>query len=325
MTILSDLQRKSALIKAYLENKKQFPKAAGGQIPALGHITVAGFRKWLQGTTENPDTIAQADNALRKELQINGALHPLSSEISVMKLGAMLGFSRMESRRIIDTLAGELFPTFSIFSMEMGRGEKVVEGYRGLYVVYRAECSDLAMSQTGHETPIMCMTLAVRYALPGNKVLARRLSRMRCKLNIPSYRLSIPIHDCDGYLTPANASGIHYWMFETRGDQATKQMVMLVTGEFERGPVDEPDRQVAHGVMISQDQQRQPQPTIWPIVIERVEGPAALDASTDDGDELDAEQRFTREYARLTTPENVPPWVPKALRDARKFAPISAL
>ena len=320
MSRLSKLQRKAALLRFHLIKHDDFPKNEKHQIPLLG-ITRAGLEKWIKGEVTRPRSLEMVDQRIKEALVLDQMMPNLfTDQVGVMELGQLLGLTRRECQFAIDEVASELGPTFPIFSMQRGKADSLLSELQGLYAVYRIERTKHAKHATGREESVLRMALSVRYNLPGHKLLSKDMQRVRCKLNIPSYRASVDIHEYDGYITPSDASGEgrHYWMFEVR-QQSEKDAVFFMTESLRRGPFHAPHRRLALGIMISRTQDTNSVPAIWPIVIER----CADLADTSDPEEdfaYSLEQKFVDETAALLDPKSVESWVFNALKEAEDFA-----
>lgn len=229
---LDERQRKCAIYRYYLEKKEAFPLADKDTVPDLG-ITRRQFNKWEAGEVSLPNTLKKRSKSWDKaDLKI---AEMFRDDYGVMEMGKELGLTRAECRKAIDELAGRLSPTFPKFSVTPERSKRLIRTFQGQYIVYRWERTEHHSAQHDRDTSIMCMTLSVRFALSGNKRLSRDLHRLRCKLNIPSYRLNFDLYEYDGYLSDVDSGGVYYWMFEDRkvleGD-----LVFMMTNALEQGP-----------------------------------------------------------------------------------------
>ena len=320
MSRLSKLQRKAALLRFHLIKHGDFPKNEKHRIDLLG-IARAGLEKWIRGEVLRPRSLESVDERVKEVLVLDSMMPNLfENYIGVMEFGKLLGLTRRECQIAIDTVAGELGPTFSIFSMQRGRADSLLSDLQGLYAVYRMERTKHATLTTGRDESVLRMALSVRYRLPGSKLMSRDLQRVRCKLNIPSYRAPVDIHEYDGYITPSDASGEgrHYWMFEVR-QESEKDAVFFMTESLRRGPHHAPQRRLALGIMVSRTQDTKSVPAIWPIVIERRADLPDV-SEPEEGFEQSAEQRFVTETAALLEPKSVGKWVFNALKEAEEFA-----
>lgn len=317
MSRLSELQRKAALVRAYLESIDDYPSSTRDQIRLL-KMTRAGFDKWIEAETLKPRLVEQASEALKK--QTNNSHDPrnlFDDAVGVMELGYLLGLTRTECQMSIDKIAGELGPTFNGFSMSGTRADTTLSLFGGLYVIYRLEQTRQAAEYSGREKSVMCMALSVRYRLPGNKVQTRNLYRVRTRLMVPAYRLPFDYHEYDGYATAPDSSGRHYWLFETR-KEAEQDMIFMMTNPVQHGALKLKGRKIALGVMLSRTQDETSVPAIWPIVIERYGDFSESDV--DEAFENSNENQFVREMARLEDPANIEPWVFDKLEEAARFA-----
>jgi len=326
MSRLSSLQRKAALLRFYLQQQDgAYPNNVKERI-ALLDMTRAGFERWIKGEVLKPQRLDAINHSILDALGLDPNAEKLFDEaFGVMRLGKLLGLSRRDCQLAIDQVAGELGPTFSTFSMPQQKARKVLSLLQGLYCIYRLEATVQSQTITGRARSILRLGLSVRYALPGSKALSQQERRIRCKLSIPSYRLTGDFHEYDGYVTDTDSAGRHYWMFETRAE-INRDVVFLMTEVLRRGPQGVSDRQIANGVMISRTQDATSIPAIWPIVMvkepERIEDAADFEDTT--------EKRFLREHILrkerlpdqygLDDPLQVEPWICAALAEAERFA-----
>lgn len=316
---VTELQRKSALLRFHLRNQGAYVGKTTETIPLLNGMTRAGFEKWLSGETENPRTLEEVSSCIKRTLGIDEPHNLFSLDVGVMHFGHLLGLTRSQCRYAIDELAGEVTPTFSIFSIDRTRAEHLMDEYRGLYLIYRWENTEQATRfMGGRERNIMVMPMAIRYSLPGSKAMSEGMHRIRCKLNIRSYRRALTIHEYDGHLTPPDNGGIHYWVLEKR-HETPRDMVLMVTGELEQLSDQHEERSFAIGTMMSQNQDRCARPTVWPIAIEHIDNlPAEYFRDDEDGD--DYENRFTRDQARLADPDDLDPVILQKLQEAQDYS-----
>lgn len=320
MSRITPLQRKSALIRRYLEMHASWPGSTRDHIDLLAGMTRAGFEKWMRGDVMDPNKKAEVSARIKAALQIDDPRNVLDDDFGVMELGERLGLSRSQCQQAIDMLAGEHSPTFTAFMMEPGLAETILKSYRGLYVLYRLEETDLARQLTGRPRSIMCMTMSVRFRLSGSKTLSRGLERVRCKLNVPAYRLDVERHEYDGYLTRPDSSSRHYWMFETRRE-IERDVIFMMTDALQRSQ-NQPDKSIFTGVSVSRSQDQRSVPTIWPIVaVKQEEFPPH---ETLDREEFrnGIEKRFREKYAGLKDPSEIDDWVLEELQSASSYATI---
>ena len=117
MSRLSKLQRKAALLRFHLIKHGDFPKNEKHRIDLLG-ITRAGLEKWIRGEVLRPRSLESVDERVKEVLVLDSMMPNLfENYIGVMEFGKLLGLTRRECQIAIDTVAGELGPTFSIFSI----------------------------------------------------------------------------------------------------------------------------------------------------------------------------------------------------------------
>lgn len=317
------LQRKAALIQYWLEKHGKAPGQdskselrRNENIPSIG-MTYANLMLWKSGATQTPTKISTVWNAIKATLGLNIEENLIALDGKVMAFGLALGLTRDECRFAVDRMAGELIPTFSIFSLDEFKAQSFIERHRGLYLIYRPEETERVKEYTARERTVVVMPLSIRYSLAGFKPLARNYRRIRCKLTIPSYRLMSDAHEYDGHVTAADEARFHYWMFEKR-DEFERDMVFMVTGEFERTRTENGDRFFALGSMMSRTQDRHSLPCLWPIVAERIEGLPEPGTIRHEG-ELDREKAFMDAEAQLLDPDTLDPLIGAKLNEAHHF------
>ena len=320
----NELQRKCALLRYYLQKTEEYPTITGDTI-ALLQITRTAFDKWISGETSKPRTL-KASNGIKQRFALQRPEDLLQEPVGVMEFGRILGLTRAECRRALDELAGELTPTFSIFSVKEDEAADFIKEHRGLYLVYRWENTEQAEKRFGRPRNLMCMVLSVRYVLSGTKILSRNLQRIRCKLNVPAYRVKtpkeyIPMHDYDGHLTPRDDGRLYYWLFEKR-HSGEKDVIFLITSDLEQhAATDNGVRYLAQGMMISRTQDTVSKPMIWPIVIEWIQDLPSIYAPDADPDK-DEENRFTDAHACVLDPEGFDALILEKLQESQSFVEV---
>lgn len=325
MTRLTELQRKSALIERYLRKNRMFPKTSSEKIHPLDEVTKAAFDKWLNGKTEHPDRLGNANKALVTHLRAckhepgrgstpNEDADLLGTTTGVMELGRILGLTRNECRRAIDTLAGKLAPTFSNFSLEQDQARSILSIYRGIYRCYRIENTIQAQTRSRRDHSVMSFVLSVRYAVGVASENGKELRRVRCKATIPSYRARPSTYEYDGYMTAPDGAGMLYWMFQERKG-IERDMLMLIATELEEDRIDDANHQFILGMLITRTQDKTSRPAIWPVVLERI-AELPKDGSKEDRFDDDIESLMTSANLGLHAPEEIAPWVFEKLKEA---------
>lgn len=325
MTRLTELQRKSALIERYLRKNRLFPKTSSETIGPLDGVTKAAFDKWLNGKTEVPDRLESANKALLQHLRpqnTEGEHTPVPSldidllgpNTGVMEFGRILGLTRNECRRAIDTLAARLSPTFTNFSLEQDQARSILSIYRGLYRCYRIENTIQAQTRSRRDHSVMSFVLSVRYAVGIRAENGKEQRRVRCKATIPSYRARPPTYEYDGYMTAPDGAGMLYWMFQERKG-IERDMLMLITTELEEDRIDDANHQFILGMLITRTQDKTSRPAIWPVVLERI-ADLPKDGSKEDMFDDDIESLMTSTNLGLHAPEEIAPWVFEKLKEA---------
>lgn len=310
----TDLQQRATLLLTYLRKQPNPPTQANDKIEMLGGITLNSLRNWQNGKTGQITKATRSNESLCRHLSVDAPRNLLSPQTPIRDLSRFLKIGDEERRRAIDALIREIGPTFAAFNMDPIDADRMIKRYRGLYKLYRWEKSERAKHHTGRPESILCGTLIVRYSLPGNKETTRHMSRVRAKLNLPSYRVALGrALEYDGYLTPTDAAGMHNWLFEER--DAVQNILHLATGELEQGAEGRDIPPFMKGTMIGRTQDAAPRHAFWPIVIAYAGSLGSHENEAETSE--DAETAFIDNETALLDPNGVDAWIKDAMFEAQ--------
>lgn len=285
---LTYLQRKLALLRYYCErspNKELvYPTNRNAKMKIVGYVARNTFDNWLNGRNiPSAQNKVEADISIKKiifESDISNTLddrNVLDDNFGVMEFGMNIGLSRSECRFAIDTVIGELAPTFSIFSLDQSTSRKHFQVYQGLYIIYRYETTEKAKDSTGRKSNMIKIPMSVRHELSGHKAASQNLKRIRCKLNVHSFSGMMRMHEYDGYMTSRDSAELHHWVFQSRND-IEDDLIYIISSDIKRYEYDDCEGnnstkkfKYMNGVMFSRSQDRNIRAVAWPIIIQKIE------------------------------------------------------
>lgn len=246
-------------------NKNEVPLIADSKLKAI-----------VTGANCHPKTVKELDSAvsLLYPGQDWSKTSPISNcdTLTTFDFGKYLGFSRSETRYILDYQYASYFPTYTAISYTKKEAEKFWRKAGGCYYLYRHDLNEAVDEKCYPNGILLRATLSVRSLVPHstyNSVIDKqRGSRcIRVKLNIPSYMENeLKLYQYDGLVGAKNSMRWRTWLFQGRfGDKYkdSEDLILMHTQNI--------DDKVTAGIMLNQNQDNNATPAVSNIVLIKVE------------------------------------------------------
>lgn len=332
-------QRKIALIKHVCDSRRLYPYNKSHPIEHIG-VTANTLDNWIgrkvsprDSTTDNVNNKIRDYITSHLNIDIVNENNIFSDDFGVMELGHCLGLTRDECRFAIDQQISFIVSGFDIFNMNHAASEQLFRLFRGNYIIYRIEKTELSKEVTGRDVSVMTIPLSVRHLISGTKKMTEHENKIRCKLSVVSYSSRSQLYEYDGYITKKDGVGFFHWVFQSRSE-ALDDILYLMTGDFTRDY--KPDsseiseRFFLTGSIHSRSQDNPASSVVWPVVIEQVDPEEYLGISSADRPDdwrkfEDNESYFMRKASKFFSLDELDPLVRRKFAEANSRVAISSI
>lgn len=214
-----------------------------------------------------------------------------NKRLSVFEFGNCIGFSRAQSRFILDHSFAAVFPSFSTFSVGNATTRKFAEAHGGVYYLYRLDRNEALRKQGFPLGVVSRADVIVRYPVPykGLSLTGGKSFRIRCKMNIPEYpdpnEYPVPkgypnltedpdFFKYDGFVSKKGSTWWQ-WLFQSRqGEKRNSEDLILMYSQQKpvRKHINDHGLEIRRGKMLYQRQTNNMEPVASEIILTRVPG-----------------------------------------------------